>query len=102
MMFKKDLIDKTLNGTKTMTSRDKPLYKVGAVTNLMANKDYSKATGKYIKITAVYDKALGKFTDEDSRKEGFENIAEFKQYWEENIDVWNPDKIVWVHEYELV
>jgi len=78
------------------------LYKVGAVTNLMVNKDYSKATRKYIKITTVYDRARGKFTDEDSRKEGFENIAEFKQYWEENIDVWNPDKIVWVHEYELV
>ena len=61
MMFKKDLIDKILTGTKTMTSRDKPLYKVGAVTNLMANKDYSKATGKYIKITAVYEKALGRF-----------------------------------------
>jgi hypothetical protein len=35
MMFKKYLIDKILNGTKTMTSRDKPMYKVGAVTNLM-------------------------------------------------------------------
>jgi hypothetical protein len=78
----------------------------------MANKDHSKATGKYIKITAVYDKALGKFTDEDSRKEGFENIVEFKQYWEKilkdigkTIEEWhvrNPDKIVWVHEYELV
>lgn len=52
MMFKKDLIDKIFRGTKTMTSRDKPLYKVGAMTNLMANKDYSKATGKCIETTA--------------------------------------------------
>jgi len=66
MLFKKDLIEKILKGKKTVTSRSKPLYRVGDVTNLMANKDYSKATGKYIKITAVYDKALGKFTDEDS------------------------------------
>jgi uncharacterized protein YqfB (UPF0267 family) len=63
MMFKKDLIDLILAGKKTLTSRDKKLYEVGEVTNLMANKDYSKISGKYIKITKVYQKALGTFTD---------------------------------------
>ena len=74
MMFKKDLIDLILTGKKTMTSRDKKLYEVGEVTNLMANKDYSKISGKYIKIVKVYQKALGKFSDIDAQKEGFEQL----------------------------
>ena len=56
-MFKKDLIDLILAGKKTMTSRDKKLCEVGEITNLMANKDYSKISGKHIKITEVYQKA---------------------------------------------
>jgi hypothetical protein len=102
MMFKKDLIHKILTGSKTMTSRSKPLYKEGKVTNLMANKDYSKLTGKHIRITKVYQKELNKFIDEDSRKEGFNSLSEFKSYWENNIGPWAPNTIVWVHEFELV
>lgn len=102
MMFKRELIDKILNGTKTMTSRAKPLCKEGKVTNLMSNKDFSKLTGKYIRITKVYQKALSEFTNEDSKKEGFDNLDQFKKYWSENIGVWQSNNIVWVHEFELV
>ncbi len=84
-----------------MTSRSKRLYKEGDVTNLMANKDYSKVTGKYIKFTKIYSKVLGEFTDEDSKKEGFENLFEFKIYWNEKIGSWNPKKTVWVHEFQI-
>ena len=92
---------KILEGKKTMTSRKKKLCAEGEVTNLMANKDYSKVTGKYIKIT-VYQKILGKFTDEDSKREGFENLNELKRYWEKNIGFWIPSTVVWVHEFEIV
>lgn len=50
MMFTTFLINLILEGKKTMTSRDKPLNEVGDVTNLMANRDYSKISGKYINI----------------------------------------------------
>jgi len=102
MIFKKDLIDLILAGKKTMTSRDKPLYKVGDITNLMANKDYSKESGKYILITKVCQKVLGDFTEEDAKKEGFQNLADFITYWEKNIGIWNSNKIVWIHEFELI
>ncbi len=102
MLFKKDLIDKILEGKKTMTSRKKKLCAEGEVTNLMANKDYSRVTGKYIKITRVYQKILGKFTDEDSMSEGFENLNELKMYWEKNIGFWTPSTVVWVHEFEML
>jgi hypothetical protein len=34
----------------------------------MANKDYSKVSGKYIKIRAVYQKALSEFIDNEGKK----------------------------------
>ena len=102
MLFKKDLIDKVLNGTKTMTSRAKPMCQVGEITNLMANKDYSKISGKYLKITNVYQKPLSKFTDSDANKEGFNNLEEFKKYWKTNIGEWTPSIDVWIHEFEVV
>jgi hypothetical protein len=102
MMFKKVLIDLILQGKKTMTSRSKPLYKVGVTTNLMADRDYSKISGKYLKITKVYKKALNEFTDKDANKEGFKDLLEFKKYWKENIGEWTPNIEVWVHEFDVV
>ena len=69
----------------------------------MANKDYSKISGKYIKITEVYQKALGTFTDIEAQKEGFRNLADFIAYWKKkNIGVWDSSKVVWMHEFILV
>lgn len=101
MLFKKDLIDLILAGKKTMTSRSKKLCDVGDLTNLMANKDYSKLTGKYLRITKVYRKFLGEFTVEDSHKEGFEGLGEFKSYWEQNIGSWDPTQFLWIHEFDI-
>jgi len=85
-----------------MTSREKPLNEVGEVTNLMANRNYSKITGKYSKITKIYMKSLIEFTDSDANKEGFKDLSEFRQYWEKNSGEWNPSTEVWVHEFEVV
>ena len=68
----------------------------------MANKDYSKISGKSIKITKVYKKVLNEFTDKDANKEGFDNLTEFKQYWEKNIGECKTSIVVWVHEFEVV
>lgn len=100
-MFKKKLIELILAGKKTMTSRQNKLCEVGTTTNLMANKDYSKMSGEYIKITRVYQKALGIFTDKDASKEGFDNLDTFIDYYKKNIGEWNSNTIVWVHEFTL-
>ena len=84
-----------------MTSRQKKLCEVGDVTNLMANKDYSKLTGKYLRITKVYRKFLGEFTVDNSLKEGFSSLGEFKAYWEKNIGPWDPTQLLWIHEFEI-
>lgn len=102
MLFKKDLIDLILAGKKTITSRQKKLCKVDDVTNMMANRDYSKITGKYLQITKVYRKFLGEFSVEDAYKEGFEGLGEFRSYWEKNIGVWDPTQLLWVHEFGIL
>jgi hypothetical protein len=102
MMFKKELIDKILAGKKSMTSRSKQLYNVGDITNLTADRDYSKSSGKYIKISKLYKKTLSKFTNSDANKEGFETLTEFKLYWKKNIGEWTPSTTVVVHEFEVV
>jgi N4-acetylcytidine amidohydrolase len=102
MMFKKTMIEKILAGEKTMTCRRTKLYKPGTVTNLMCDKDYSKLTGKYIKITAVTRRKLKDFSDTEARKEGFNDMSEFRNYWGQNICYWTPEQVVWLHEFELI
>jgi hypothetical protein len=101
-MFSKYLIDLILDGKKTMTSRDEPQCEVGKDTNLMANQNYSEITGMRIIITKLYEKTLSQFTDIDANKEGFKNLMVFKQYWEKYLGEWIPNRIVWVHEFQLL
>jgi len=103
MMFKKELVEKILSGEKTATRRMKQQSRVGGITNLMVNKDYSKETGTYIQMTAVYQQRLGDMTDLDAQKEGFRDLSSFKEYWTRELrDEWNPDNVVWVHEFRLL
>ena len=101
MLFKKELIDLILAGKKTMTSSYMKVCEVGDVINLMAKKDYSKLTGKYLRITKVYRKFLGEFTVDDSHREGFGGLGEFKAYWIKNIGSWYPNQFLWIHEFEI-
>lgn len=102
MMFNKDLIDLILAGKKTATSRDKRQFREGDITNLMANKDYSRISGKCIQFTAVYSQILKNYTEEDAHKEGFRTLSDFKQYWIKNIDEWKDDREQYVHEFKLI
>jgi hypothetical protein len=50
----------------------------------------------------VYQKSLSEFIDLDAKKEGFDTLESFKEYWLKNIGEWNPSISVWVHEFELI
>ena len=104
-MFNKDLISRILSGKKVMTARARKLHDVGKVTKLMANKDYSKLSGKSIKFTKIHQKKLGEFNDVDAQKEGFKSLKEFIDYWNRNIkpkNSWNPSRNMWIHEFEVI
>lgn len=104
-LFPDVLIDKILVGRKTQTTRDYEI-KVGRVVHLMSNHNRSLITRKYIKITKAYKKTLGTFTDEDGKREGFSSLAELIDYWNKKlakkVGEWNPKRVMWVHEFELV
>jgi len=97
MMFDNYLIDQILVGRKTQTSRTKR-YEVGRIENLMSNYNYSKLTGNFIKITKVYQKRLGAFTNQDAKKEGFSDLQEFIDYVNKQGKKlgfsWNPNQVV--------
>ena len=78
MMFNRDMIEKILSGKKTSTIRSKIQYETGDITNLMANKNFSKITGKNIEITRVYPIKLGKIDDAIAQKDGFKDVDELK------------------------
>jgi len=102
MLFSKELINLILAGKKTMTSRDKPQFQVGDLTILMANKDYSKISGKCIKFTKIYSKLIGAFNEKDAHKEGFATLVDLKEYWKKNVGQWKDETIIYIHEFELI
>lgn len=102
MLFSKVLIEKILLGTKTSTMRNKVQVNAGKITNLMADRDYSKISGKYIKITKVYPIKLKDVDDTKAQKDGFKNVEELKDYWLKKIGAWNPNQVIYIHEFEVV
>ena len=100
MMFKRDLLEKVLSGAKTQTRRlhTKTLRK-GKIYAL--KKNWVENTGKYIKITKVYNQKLGDINYSEIIKEGFSGIDEFREAWIRINGSWDPDIIVTVYEFEL-
>lgn len=59
----------------------------------------------YIRVLNVFRQPLGEMVDEDARKEGdYETLAEFRKGYEKvyGEDTWDPEKTVWVVEFEYV
>jgi len=50
----------------------------------------------------MYKQRLGDISPDEVRKEGFNTLDEFKKEWIEIYGEWNPDKDVWVVEFEAV
>jgi uncharacterized protein YhfF len=108
MSFTADLIPKILEGKKTMTTRKEKSYDKGDIVPFVAREvGYdSRREGRYLLITGVYEKRLGDYTDEDAKKEGFNDLNEFKQYWKEKLEKyyesWDDDNVFWVYKFELL
>lgn len=59
----------------------------------------------YIRVLDVYREPLGEMTDADARKEGdYETVEEFREGYERvyGPGSWDPQKVVWVVEFEYV
>ena len=104
MLFKRTLLEKIIAGEKTVTRRPterKPgrrRYEVGEKVGV--RNGYYKPRD-FIIITKRFRQKIGDMTDEDARKEGLKDLAEFKEIWKKCYGKWTPSKVVYVYEFKL-
>jgi len=103
MLFKKYLIEKILSGQKVETRRlADPRVKVGRTYAVKRNYFERREDCPLIKVTRLDYDPLGSMDDYDARREGFESLAQFCEAWEEINGELDPDKFVYIVEFELV
>ena len=88
-------VKKVLAGEKTATRRNGRYADPGEIMTL---------EGRQFVADKVYSQSLGELTDEDARREGFNNVEEYKQ---SILSIhpgmpWLPQMRVWVHEFSPV
>ncbi|MFL6560749.1 ASCH domain-containing protein [Neobacillus sp. C211] len=88
-------VKKVLSGEKTATRRNGRYADPGEVMTL---------EGRDFVVDRVYSQSLGELTDDDARREGFENVEAYKQ---SILSIhpgmpWLPQMRVWVHEFSPV
>lgn len=99
-LFKRKLIPLIISGQKTQTRRlHKHGWKVGC-TYKIKDQYYCKGLGT-IKITRRFKQRLGDISEQDARKEGFKDRAEFMSAWIQINGSWNPDVVLTVYEFIL-
>ncbi len=98
LVFKKDRLQKVLEGRKTQTRRtSRNTLKVGKV-YLIRCRYFEKAK---VLIIRKFKQRLGDISLEDVRKEGFDSLEEFQACWARIHGSWRPDIIVTVYEFKL-
>ena len=88
-------VKKVLAGEKTATRRNGRYADPGEIMTL---------EGRDFVVDRVYSQSLGELTDDDARREGFENVEAYKQ---SILSMhpgmpWLPQMRVWVHEFSPV
>jgi hypothetical protein len=105
LLFHLDLIKKIHAGDKTETRRDwsRPRVKVGRE-YLIKNQMLSKTNFGKVRILNLRQEPLGAIRPVDAAREGFEDVAEFKEYWTKinGPKSWTPAKRIYVVRFEFV
>jgi hypothetical protein len=100
MLFKKPLLEKIIDGSKTQTRRtSKQTYKVGQTYGVTCRR-YQKSQG-HIQILNAKQPRLGDITQEDVKAEGFQTLDEFKETWIKINGEWNLNQLVTAYEFRL-
>lgn len=101
LLFKRPLITKIRQGTKTQTRRlNKPRVKIGNTYHLREN--YNTTLPDKIHITDIYQQYLGDITTEDIKQEGFTTQTEFKEIWAQIYGEYKPEEYIWVIEFRYL
>lgn len=90
-----------MSGDKTQTRRlNKPSVKVGKEYRL--RRGYYSYLADRIRIIQMFTQNLGEITVEEVLKEGFSSLEDFKTAWEGIYGDWDPEKRVWVVEFQHI
>jgi hypothetical protein len=101
LLFKRSLVPKIIDGSKTATRRAKrPNVKKGKTYRIRVN--YSGSLRHRIRVTELYKQQLGDMTLGDALKEGFHDISSYRETWEAIYGPWEEDQMVWVVEFTYV
>jgi len=99
-IFKRRHIDKILAGEKTQTRRThKHEWRLDR-TYALREWWFDKPKGHII-ITRKFKQRLGDVSLDDTRKEGYRNLDEFKAAWIKINGSWDPKRLVIVYEFKL-
>ena len=100
MLFKKSLIAKVIDGSKTQTRRGTArTYKVGRTYGVTCRR-YQKSQA-HIQILKAQQQRLCDISLADVKAEGFNTLEEFKETWIKINGSWNPDQTVTAYKFQL-
>ena len=102
MLFKPEHVEPILSGRMTQIRKlwDKPMAKVGSIhkaKTALFSKDYFAS----IIITGLRTEKLGAITIEDAMREGYDDLASYKEGWKKINGYWEPKSVVYVVSFEL-
>lgn len=105
MLFQDYHIPQIRSGEKTVTRREWDQRQVVPGRTYIASTELFTShedADCYITVTDVYQEQLGAMTDADAQREGaYESLEEFIESYNEIYEGgWDPEKTVWVVEFE--
>jgi len=101
LLFKKKYIPQIINGQKTATRRKtRPMVKIGGTYKLRT--DYTTYIPELIQVTRLYQQKLGEITQQDTQKEGYKTLQQFKETWKTIYKTWNPTQQIWTVEFKYI
>lgn len=101
LLFKKPMLPKIHDGTKTATRRPiRPMVKEGGKYRLKT--ELFKAHPDSIQVDRLYQQPLGEMTQADAQMEGYQTLQEFQEVWDSLFKTYDPKQTVWVVEFRYV
>jgi hypothetical protein len=101
LLFKKHMLLKIRDGTKTATRRPiKPMVKEGGKYHLKT--ELFKVHPDSIRVNRLYQQPLGEMTQADAQREGYSTLREFQDEWISLFKAYDPEQTIWVAEFQYL
>jgi ParB family chromosome partitioning protein len=103
MQFRLAHVEPLLRGVKTQTARH---LRPDELNKLKPGETFHASIFEPhfadLRVKSLTMKRLRELSEEDIKREGYENLGKFKEYYEEIYGKWNPNELVDIVQFELV